>query len=214
MSAERWILLSSFAVSAAAALYYSLGAILSPRRGDPAETRGDVLRAVAYSFTGAMSPLKKESARRHVPTYVLGLLFHAGVFVALAWVVVFFFGISVPLVVATLSVPLLAVTSLAGVVLFVKRITRRKLRYFSTPDDYFSNVLVVGFEAMTLATLVDVDLIPALLLYASALFLYVPLGKLRHAIYFGLARVYLGLFFGKRGVWGSKKGERWEARNR
>jgi hypothetical protein len=214
MSAERWIFIASFAVFAAAAVYYCLKVLLGPRAADPAETRGDVLRAVAYSFTGAMSPLKKESARRHVPTYILGLVFHAGVFVASAWVVVFFFGWKVPLAVATLSVPALAATSLAGVILLLKRMTRRKLRYFSTPDDYFSNILVVGFQAVALAALVDVDVIPAFMLYASAVLLYVPLGKLRHAIYFPLARVYLGLFFGKRGVWGSRKRERWEVRDR
>jgi hypothetical protein len=214
MSAERWILLASFAVFAAAAVYYCLKVLLAPRAADPAETRGDVLRAVAYSFTGAMSPLKKESARRHVPTYVFGLVFHAGVFIASAWVVIFFFGLEVPLAVATVSVPALAATSLAGVILLLKRITRRKLRYFSTPDDYFSNILVVGFQAVALAALVNVDVIPALMLYASAVLLYVPLGKLRHAIYFPLARVYLGLFFGKRGVWGSRKRERWEVRDR
>jgi hypothetical protein len=214
MSAERWIFIASFAVFAAAAVYYCLKVLLGPRAADPAETRGDVLRAVAYTFTGAMSPLKKESARRHVPTYILGLVFHAGVFVASSWVVIFFFGWKVPLAVATLSVPALAATSLAGVILLLKRMTRRKLRYFSTPDDYFSNVLVVGFQAVALAALVDVDVIPALMLYASAVLLYVPLGKLRHAIYFPLARVYLGLFFGKRGVWGSRKSERWEVRDR
>jgi hypothetical protein len=214
MSAERWIFLASFAVFAAAAVRYLLKILASPLARDPSETRGDVLRAIAYSFTGAMSPLKKESARRHVPTYVLGLVFHAGVFLASAWVVVFFFGWKVPLVVATFSVPALGATAAAGVILLLKRMTRRKLRYYSTPDDYFSNLLVVGFQATALAALVNVDIIPALMLYASAVLLYVPLGKLRHAIYFPLARVYLGIFFGRRGVWGSRKGERWEARER
>ena len=214
MSPERWIFIVSVAVFAAAALYYCCKVLAAPLAHDPSETRGDVLRAVAYSFTGAMSPLKKESARRHVPTYILGLVFHAGVFIASAWVVIFFFGWKVHLAVATLSVPVLAVTGLSGVVLLLKRATRRKLRYYSTPDDYFSNLLVVGFQAVALAALVDVDVIPALMLYASAVLFYVPLGKLRHAIYFPLARVYLGLFFGKRGVWGSRKSERWEVRDR
>ena len=214
MSVERWILLASFAVFAAAAACYCLKVIFSPRTGDPAESRGDIARAVAYSFTGAMSPLKKESARRHAPTYAFGLLLHGGVAVAAFWVVIFFFGVRVPLVVATLSVSVLAVTSLSGVILLLKRITRRKLRYFSTPDDYFSNILVVGFQALALATLINVELIPALMIYASALLLYIPLGKLRHAIYFPLARVYLGLFFGKRGVWGSRKSEKWEVQDR
>jgi len=214
MSPERWIFIVSVAVFAAAALYYCCKVLAAPLAHDPSETRGDVLRAVAYSFTGAMSPLKKESARRHVPTYILGLVFHAGVFIASGWVVIFFFGWKVHLAVATLSVPVLAVTGLSGVVLLLKRATRGKLRHYSTPDDYFSNLLVVGFQAVALAALVDVDVIPALMLYASAVLFYVPLGKLRHAIYFPLARVYLGLFFGKRGVWGSRKSERWEVRDR
>ncbi len=214
MSAERWVFIASFAVFAAAAVRYLLKILASPLARDPSETRGDVLRAIAYSFTGAMSPLKKESARRHVPTYILGLVFHAGVFLASAWVVVFFFGWKVPLVVATFSDQALAATAAAGVVLLLKRMTRRKLRYYSTPDDYFSNVLVVGFQATALAALLNVDIIPALMLYASAVLLYVPLGKLRHAIYFPLARVYLGLFFGKRGVWGTRKSEKWEVRDR
>jgi hypothetical protein len=35
----------------------------------------------------------------------------------------------------------------------------------------------------------------------SLLFLYFPLGKLKHAIYFFAARYQLGFFYGWRGVW-------------
>ena len=43
---------------------------------DPAS--GKERTAVAYSFTGAMSPLKKESAFLHLPTYSAGLIYHRG----------------------------------------------------------------------------------------------------------------------------------------
>jgi hypothetical protein len=35
----------------------------------------------------------------------------------------------------------------------------------------------------------------------SLLMLYIPIGKLRHTVYFFAARYHLGYFFGWRGVW-------------
>jgi hypothetical protein len=67
---------------------------------------------------------------------------------------------------------------------------------------------------MAIAALAVVGMVPAFMIYASALLLYIPLGKLRHAIYFPLARVELGAHFGKRGVWGSGKSDKWEIRDR
>jgi hypothetical protein len=40
-----------------------------------------------------------------------------------------------------------------------------------------------------------------LFIYAAFLFLYIPFGKLKHTVYFFSSRIYLGKFFGKRGVW-------------
>jgi len=42
-----------------------------------------------------------------------------------------------------------------------------------------------------------------ILYYISSilLFLYMPLGKLRHAVYYFAARYHLGFFYGWRNVW-------------
>ena len=208
------MLVVSFGVFVAAASFLVLQVLVSAGTREFSKSRGDSSRAVVYSLTSAMSPLKKESARRHVPTYVMGLLFHAGVFLSFIWLAVRFFGIAVAPVVAHVSAALLVLSSSVGAALFVKRIVKPKLRSFSTLDDYVSNALVVGFEALTAAALFDPVLTPASFIYASALFLYIPLGKLRHAVYFPLARIYLGLFYGRRGVWGAKKRETWETQSR
>ena len=43
--------------------------------------------------------------------------------------------------------------------------------------------------------------LPSYYLTYSLLMLYIPIGKLRHTVYFFAARYHLGYFFGWRGVW-------------
>jgi len=210
MSLPQWILLVCFGAFASTALFMCARIAASARTFDPSTPRGNAWAGVAYSFTGAMSPLKKESARRHMPTYLLGLFFHGGVFFAFAWLVALFFDTRAPIVLTKISALVLGATALCGAALLVKRIVKADLRGLSCPDDYFSNILVVGFQVMTAAALVESSFTGALFVYAAALLLYIPLGKLRHAIYFPMTRMYLGAFFGKRGVWGAKRGGQWE----
>lgn len=210
----HWILLSSFGVFVGASAFFVAQVISSTGLKDPAEIRGNSSKAILYSLTGAMSPLKKESARRHIPTYVMGLVFHAGVFLAFAWLALRFFDVRVPAAAARASAAILILTGSVGLGLFVKRVVRAKLRYFSTFDDYLSNALVVGFEIITAFSLINAAVIPASFVYASVLLLYMPVGKLRHAVYFPLARIYLGFFYGRRGVWGAGRRDSWETQNR
>ena len=105
---------------------------------------------------------------------------------------------------------LLALSCVCGLALLVKRVVTPAMRYFSNPDDYFSNIIATGFVALTAAALRYETAAPALFVYAGVLFLYIPVGKLRHAIYFALARIYLGLFYGRRGVWPRKDKKTWQ----
>ncbi len=209
MTIPHWILLACFGAFAGASLFMCARVAASARTFDPSKPRGSAWAGVAYSFTGAMSPLKKESARKHMPTYLLGLFFHGGVFIAFAWLVALFVGARAPLLLTRVFALCILAAALCGGALLVKRIIKPDLRRLSCPDDYFSNVFVVGFQIMTAAALADSRAVGTLFIYAAALFLYIPLGKLRHAIYFPLARIYLGEFFGRRGVWGAKRSGQW-----
>jgi hypothetical protein len=124
--------------------------------------------------------------------------------------VLLFFHLRLPAAAASVSAILLSISSLCGLALLVKRIVTPAMRYFSNPDDYFSNIITSGFIALTAATLTNGSAQPALFIYAGLLLLYIPVGKLRHAIYFPLARVYLGLFYGRRGVWPGKNRKTWQ----
>jgi nitrate reductase gamma subunit len=156
-----------------------------------------------------MLPWKKESARLYPASYLLGVLYHAGTFLGFGWLVVLFFDIGVPAVAARASTVFVSVAALCGLALLAKRIASSNLRYFSSPDDYFSNILVTGWQVLIAAALLRESLIPALMVCSCVLFLYIPVGKLRHAIYFIPARVYLGIFYGRRGVWPVRERRSW-----
>ena len=156
-----------------------------------------------------MMPWKKESARLHPVTYTLGVTYHAGTFLAFLWVVLLCFGAGLPGWAVRGSSVLLGITGLCGLALLVKRIVTPALRYYSNPDDYFSNLLVTGFQALTAAALAGGGLDRALPVYAGIILIYLPFGKLRHAVFFFPARIFLGLFYGRRGVWPSGGNRPW-----
>ena len=169
---------------------------------DFSEPIGKVAPAVVYSFTGGMSPKKKESAFLHLPTYTAGILFHLGTFLSAVLFICYLFNLHFGEVITMILSAFLVVSSLSGIGIFVKRIAKKELRSLSNPDDYISNLLVTGFQ---LATLVYLNFqTPVYFLLVSALLLYLPLGKLKHTIYFFAARYHLGFFYGRRGVWPPK----------
>jgi hypothetical protein len=201
MSASRWFLLVSFVVFMVASLRL-IFQLLSATRSKPLSApKGKPTVAVFYSLTGAMLPWKKESAYHHWSVYTLGVAYHIGVFLGFAWLIVLVADFRLPPVMMSASGVLLALASVCGFALLIRRIASPKLRYFSSADDYFSNILVTGFQALTAVSLISGGVMPGLLVYAGMLLLYIPLGKLRHALYFVSARVYLGRFYGWRGVW-------------
>jgi nitrate reductase gamma subunit len=191
----------SMAVCAAACVYHIARLIKLGLPKDYSVKSGDVNAAIKYSFTGAMSPKQKESAYLHLPTYTLGILYHIGTFVALPLLVLAMAGILIPNMIAVMLGVFLALTASAGFGILGKRIFVQKLAALSNPDDYISNVLVSLFQASIALYLFVPVYAPVAFVVASCLFLYLPVGKLKHAVYFFAARVHLGYFYGWRGVW-------------
>ena len=168
---------------------------------DYSEKRGNLKAAIGYSFIGAMNPLKKESAFLHLPTYTAGLLYHTGTFVCFALYFLLLFNISFTNSIQWILISFLSASSLSGLGIFVKRIALSKLRNLSNPDDYVSNLIVTGFQILTLIVLLEESFSPYYFICISLLFLYLPLGKLKHSLYFFAARYHLGFFYGWRGIW-------------
>jgi hypothetical protein len=205
MTIYHWILAGGFGIFIISGIYLLTRIVIKKGKADPASAVGYIKSAIAYSFTGAMSPLKKESAYLHLPTYTAGMIFHIGTFVSFAWLLILFFDLKLNAILGYISSLVILIAAICGIAILIKRITSAKLKSFSNPDDYFSNLLVTGFQIITALTILSIIGLPELLIYSTFLLAYVNIGKLRHSIYFFTSRIELGRFYGKRGVWPIKK---------
>ncbi len=157
---------------------------------------GDAQAGVRYAFTKGMAPQAKESVRMNPVSYLAGMLYHTGVFAAFALLVMHLAGGGGSRVLAVLALG----GSLGGCALLFKRALKPHLRGLSCVDDYLSNGLATAFAALAgLAVFVPGLTLPWLL-ETTALLIYVPLGKIRHCVFFFSTRYHSGAFFGRRGV--------------
>jgi nitrate reductase gamma subunit len=166
---------------------------------------GNVASSIQYSFTGAMNPLKKESAYLHLPTYAAGIFYHLGTFLSISLFFLIWTDVNFPGILIFLIETFLIISFLCGTGILIKRMVKKGLRDLSDPDDYISNLLVTIFQIMTGLVLLMHHLVPAYFIMASLLLIYFPFGKLKHAIYFFAARYHLGFFYGWRGIWPPKQ---------
>lgn len=155
-----------------------------------APASGDPRAGARYAFTGAMLPWAKESVREHPASYLAGLLYHAGIFSGAALLFLRF---------RPLAAPALA-GALAGLGLLAKRALDPHLRGLSNADDYISNLLATGFALLAGLGAFLPAAAAALPWWGAALLAWIPLGKIRHCVFFFLSRYHLGVFFGRRGT--------------
>ena len=197
----QWLALGTLGFCLVNCLFHFLRLVKLGKPTDFSEKRGKINSSIAYSFTGAMSPTKKESAYLHLPTYTAGLLYHLGTFLSIFVFAILIIG-KVPegwFVYAILGI--LLISGISGTAILFKRLFKNQLRDLSNPDDYISNFLVTLVQLLSIAAILNHTLLPVYFVIVSLLFLYLPLGKLKHTIYFFAARYHLGIFYGWRGVW-------------
>lgn len=180
---------------------------------DLSKPAGKVSDGVLYSCTVAMLPQNKESAYLHLPTYTAGILFHIGNFLSLASFVWLFIAILLGLypsaesykvitIIHYVIMAILAISSICGLAVLVKRVCKKELREISSFDDYFSNLVCSLMQIFTILYLLCATCfqIPYFLMI-SIVFIWMPLGKIKHLLFFFMARYHLGFFYGRRGSW-------------
>ncbi|MFH1680866.1 MAG: hypothetical protein ABIH26_09515 [Candidatus Eisenbacteria bacterium] len=201
VAAMVWLCILWAAVALGAQVIVSRG---SGRR-DFSSRAGSPGKGVIHSFTAAMMPSRKESARRHPVKYAAGVLLHAGAIFSLA---------SIPLILLApesgarmlfLCRPLFVLSLIAGLVLVAGRLASRNLRAISAPEDHFAVLAVCGLLGMALGSSVGSRSQLPFLVYAALIFLYLPLGKLRHCVFFFAAKADYGYRLGYRGVYPPRK---------
>lgn len=182
------------------------------RRPPMAPAAASARRGVFYAFGAGMAPTAKESTRTHPGVWLLGVAYHLGIFTALgvlAWVLLdggrgrapaaLPENALLPSVLPAAGV-LLAAGTLGGLGLLARRAGSPMLRGLSHPDDYVANLLTTVFVALAAARVWSPRVEPALLVAAMALSCYVPVGKIRHCVFFFLSRYHLGRHYGRRGT--------------
>jgi hypothetical protein len=169
-----------------------------------AAPKGDVKRGIVYAFGKGMMPGEKESARNHLPSYIGGILYHAGVFAALFYLLVIVVSIDLPSVVMLILRSLFQVGIISGAALLLKRIFSAPMRTLSCPDDFAANIIVDIFVIIALFHTFFREITPLFFLAAIIMFLYMPLGKIRHCFFFFYVRILFGIFYGRRDVFPPK----------
>lgn len=165
-----------------------------------APASGSAARGIGYAFGAGMLPWAKESVAEHLPTYVAGVLYHLGVFAALVIFVLVVIGIGLAPAARIPAAAILAAGLAAGLTLAGRRATSSMLRALSVPDDYLANLLTDLFVASALMAAAAPAASPFFLAVAIPFFLYLPLGKVRHCVFFFVSRAFFGAFYGRRGV--------------
>lgn len=201
-----WLTFASLAICLAGCIYHLIRLFKLGMPKDYSQKAGNTTSGVVYSYTKAMSPFSKESAYLNLPTYASGIIYHLGTFLAIALFFVFFFTTSIINEEITSLLAILMFFSAAfGIIILFKRLLDKKIKQLSNPDDYISNILVTGFQIATGIVLLLPETYPVYLLITSLLLIYMPIGKLKHAVYFFAARLHIGYFYGWRNVWPATK---------
>lgn len=173
------------------------------RRAVPADNspiKGSLSNGLKYAFTTGMMPWAKESTRIHVLAYLRGIGFHIGIFTAIGAVIISPLREYLPSLLSWILFWVLTIGAILGAAGGVMRIVEHNLRGLSLPDDHFAVWLTTLFMTLAgLAVLNEAFMIP-MYIVSTITFVYVPLGKIRHCLYFFFSRLFFGKFFGRRAV--------------
>lgn len=170
-------------------------------------------RSILYSWFNIGMPWAMESTRKHFFLYVQFAIFHLGVVAAigLSFVIPYGAGLLESIALVRIIQIFTGAAFVVGVIRIVRRVGSERMRMISSPDDYFSLLLLtVWFFFATLAVPNNYQSGEFVLLtyfWMTAFFLvYVPFSKISHYLYYPFTRYYLGKTLGRRGVYPMAKG--------
>jgi len=170
------------------------------KRPTYAHPQGSRFSGVVYAFTRGMLPWEKETAARHIWTYIGGILYHLGILMAFLFLAAMLLRISLSTVLLQLMRIMLFIGLVSGVALLIKRIFKPHMRLLSCGDDYLANILVDFLLLSALVTTFAEAMFVPFAVIAIIIFIYIPFGKIRHCAFFFYSRILFGEFFGKRGI--------------
>ncbi|MHC4067674.1 MAG: hypothetical protein ACYSUI_24665 [Planctomycetota bacterium] len=170
--------------------------------------KGDHTKGITHAYATLAMPWELPSTRKHWFRWLEFALFHVAVAVAIAMTFV------MPYAPRLMSSPaatyglmaLFTIGGLIGVSRLVRRLFRPEMRTISSPDDYFSLVMLTVWMAAALLAAPMTSELPIVVFFGMTTFflIYVPFSKISHYIYWPFIRFYVGKHFGHRGVYPPK----------
>lgn len=163
-------------------------------------------KGIIYSWANILMPWSMESSRKKWYIYLQFVIFHLAV--TLAIVQSFFIPYAPQLMepawVVLMFQIIIGAGFLVGLFRIIRRISKKVMRAISTPDDYFSLILItVWFLFAALASpnnYTESETILLIYFWLTAFFLiYVPFSKISHYLYYPFTRYYFGKSMGHRG---------------
>ena len=169
-------------------------------------------KGILYSWANIAMPWTMESTRKKFYLYLQFVVFHLGVAAAisLSFIIPEFPHLLSDVVVLVFQV-LIGAAFVVGIIRIIRRVGDPYMRAISSPDDYFSLVLLtVWFLSAVLAVPNDTSggewpLLSFFILTAFFL-IYVPFSKISHYLYYPFTRYYLGKTMGHRGIFPQMRG--------
>jgi hypothetical protein len=197
--------LLSFTVSILVLMFLVLRTFRFGKPSRHAEEQGSRTRGIGYAMGRGMMPWEKESAGNHLVTYFSGILYHSGIFLAILYLFLVVFKLTLPDPGVIFFRIVAAAGLLCGTGLLVKRILTPEMKSISCADDYIANLLVDLFIAAALLHSFVPEWETLFYIAGIVMFLYMPMGKIRHCFFFFYVRVMFGIFFGRRNVFPPQK---------
>jgi nitrate reductase gamma subunit len=178
------------------------------RQGHTGSQRTTPAKGFIYSWANIAMPWAMESTRTKWFLYAQFVVFHIGVVAAISLSFVIPYGPAVleNAVIVLLFQLVIAGACFVGILRFVRRVSDPYMRAISSPDDYFSLILLtVWFFFGVLAVPNNLahgewHLLTFFLLTAFFL-IYVPFSKISHYLYYPFTRYYFGKTMAYRGVY-------------
>lgn len=183
-----------------------------PTTGKPGENSKG--KAVMYSWMVVAMPWAMESQRKHFLFWCSFALFHVGIAAAITQSVFVlpYFPEVLQVEFIRIGMQILIGASFAiGLIRIIRRFASVYLRAISTPDDYFSIIiLTVWFGFAFFAVPNNWSNEPwhliTFFIMTSFLLVYVPFSKISHYLYYPFTRYWLGKSMAYRGVYPVKNG--------
>jgi len=209
----HWIALVVMAIVYTMKIRWLLSFNLAKDRSIPGNPmQSDKKRGARYSFFNVAMPWSMESTRKPkgFVFYLSFVIFHLGVVAGISLAFVSTIApdfLRIPAVGNTMLAFLIG-AFLVSVYRIARRIMRPLMRLISTPDDYFSLVMLTvwfGLGVCTQAYLMGLwgmtseTLLVTYLYLTSFFLLYVPFSKISHYLYYPFTRTYIGRALGQRG---------------